>query len=467
MKDKIVKILKLSMLLVPFILGIAGFVTGNHFEFSNAIYSSLRLFVLECDTDSPNLILNIARFLAPIGSAVGISYLVTIFRHDFIMNLMAKKDDTYLVYGENILAKRVLGELGNHGIDLNNEQFIKGSNYILLSERDTDNLEYYERNAVEMNKAHIYMRLTDISRQNISDPHIITFSTDEYVARSFFERDDIFRMVKERRHLRLAFSGFGNLGMKMLDYALQMNLFFDDQQIEYHVFGEPAACRKYKALHTELDMIAPDSVLFHDQLDYENIGILRDMDCIILCGEEKQNMVILSDILTFFPDNGRKIFIRTTAKDNMGLIGSGTETFGADDEAETVLSIVTASADIDHDARQIHESYRKENPSSGIASWEELDSFRRSSNISQAEYNIVRRFIVKDDADAGTDIHSPEYIEKMAELEHLRWCRFHYMYNWRYGEKTDKGAHLHCCLVPYKELSEAEKIKDREVYEKL
>ena len=53
-------------------------------------------------------------------------------------------------------------------------------------------------------------------------------------------------------------------------------------------------------------------------------------------------------------------------------------------------------------------------------------------------------------------------MEILAELEHIRWCRYHYIHNWKYGPVTDSAKRVHNCLIPFSELSEEEKRKDVE-----
>lgn len=62
---------------------------------------------------------------------------------------------------------------------------------------------------------------------------------------------------------------------------------------------------------------------------------------------------------------------------------------------------------------------------------------------------------------------SAEDLELLAELEHIRWCRYHYLNNWRFGrpengKAKDPVRRLYAMLIPYDELSEGEKEKDRE-----
>lgn len=53
-------------------------------------------------------------------------------------------------------------------------------------------------------------------------------------------------------------------------------------------------------------------------------------------------------------------------------------------------------------------------------------------------------------------------LESLTELEHIRWCRFYYMYNWKYGAVKDWSCRTHPSLVPYSELSRNDKDKDKE-----
>jgi len=56
-----------------------------------------------------------------------------------------------------------------------------------------------------------------------------------------------------------------------------------------------------------------------------------------------------------------------------------------------------------------------------------------------------------------------EPLEILAEAEHERWMQSKLDNGWVYAHKTDKARKLHKCLVPWKELPEEEKIKDRDL----
>lgn len=54
-------------------------------------------------------------------------------------------------------------------------------------------------------------------------------------------------------------------------------------------------------------------------------------------------------------------------------------------------------------------------------------------------------------------------LEKLAEAAHLVWMEGKFRDGWRYGPVTDKNKKIHNCLVPYDQLSEADKESDRDM----
>ncbi|MGZ4865035.1 MAG: RyR domain-containing protein [Halobacteriota archaeon] len=56
-----------------------------------------------------------------------------------------------------------------------------------------------------------------------------------------------------------------------------------------------------------------------------------------------------------------------------------------------------------------------------------------------------------------------EILEKLAEAEHERWIQFMKHDGWSYGPETDRSKKKHNCLLPWDELPEDEKEKDRDL----
>jgi len=92
------------------------------------------------------------------------------------------------------------------------------------------------------------------------------------------------------------------------------------------------------------------------------------------------------------------------------------------------------------------------------AEWGELNGFLRNSNISAADYGeVIRDLLQKRISD-----------EELAELEHIRWCRFSFLNYWKYGvpengRNKDEDKKIHKCLVPFGELDAVEKQKDMDM----
>ena len=82
--------------------------------------------------------------------------------------------------------------------------------------------------------------------------------------------------------------------------------------------------------------------------------------------------------------------------------------------------------------------------------WEDLSDFLKGSNICAASFIKIHR----------RNFANEMELEKMAEVEHERWCRYHYLNGWKKGEKNpDKKTHT--CLVPFQELPDENKQNDR------
>jgi len=106
-----------------------------------------------------------------------------------------------------------------------------------------------------------------------------------------------------------------------------------------------------------------------------------------------------------------------------------------------------------------------ENPS--MVPWEELPEHLKDSNREIAA-NIRTKIdaigcdiIATSDWDVQPFKFSAEELELMATMEHKRWLEEKLREGWRYGPSRDDSTKIHPSLVPWSELSEAEKDKDR------
>lgn len=443
----ILDIFSLLYKILPFFIGLYCYYPffinqkDHPYPFLDAAYASLKLYS-GC-TESGIVIgelLQLARFLA---LAATFSILVNAFnKMNGIINwIKLFNHNSTVVYGESGYADYLYKQLDRRlRIRGEEDTFVNNaSRYMLMFSSDAKNLDFYNRNYEKLKDKNVYIMLDNISRQNIKNRLITVFSIAENCARQFWQNEPVEKSEK------IAIIGFGNIGKSILLYGLQVNLIDPGQHFEYHIYGDGTEFRRE---HTELDQMTPDDIIFHDDGAYEYAEIM-DFDRIIICGDMRDSgIVTASSLIAAAPVKGRIYLYAPNGDIVTNLFGSDRITcFGT---AEEIASIdIIFNEKLMEDARRQHEYYYKKY---GGTPWEKLDCFRRYSNVSSSDYmNMIKRLIER-----GVSA------DRLAELEHIRWCRYHYIHNWKYDAVTDNAARTHNCLIPFNELSEEEKAKDVE-----
>ena len=410
----------------------------------DAVYASIKLYSGTTEGGVPvGGFLQFARFLA---IAATLSIVVNLLDKvgDIINSLKLLGSDSTVVYGDSIHADIIFESLPSRQRIWGADKFIdRATRYVLMFSDDVKNLEFYNRNHEQLRDKNVYIMLEDIARQNIEDPRITVFSIMENCARQYWKDFPVDRNEK------IAIIGFDAMGKNLLLCGLQMNVIDPEQHFEYHIYGDGTEFRRE---HTELDKMAPDDVVFHDSGVYEFAEMLT-FDRIIICAsrDANHNITTASKLLAaapvvcpvyiYTPDGD--IVTSLFGKDRLICFGTAAEMASAD----TIFNERTMEA-----ARRQHEFYYRQY---GGTPWEKLDCFKRYSNVSSSDYMfMIERLFAQ-----GVPM------ETLAELEHIRWCRYHYLHNWKYGPETVSGSRIHDCLVPYSQLSEEEKAKDVEAIE--
>ena len=127
-------------------------------------------------------------------------------------------------------------------------------------------------------------------------------------------------------------------------------------------------------------------------------------------------------------------------------------------------------------ARAIHEDYLRTElakPSVALGDrpalvpWDELGDDYREANRHQAAHIAERleafgyHIVPLADPDAAAVAFTPDEVEAMARMEHDRWCAERRRAGWTHGTKRDNDRKLHPDLVPWDELDEEAREKDR------
>jgi PAS domain S-box-containing protein len=126
-------------------------------------------------------------------------------------------------------------------------------------------------------------------------------------------------------------------------------------------------------------------------------------------------------------------------------------------------------------ARAIHEEYIAQQQNAGMTAdlnlsmrpWNELSRHLQDANLKQADdiwkklQSIHCAIGISITPDEPLFEFTPDEIEALAPLEHDRWMNEKVSMGWHYGPDTDERKRIHHSIVPWKQLTEDEREKDR------
>ncbi len=459
------KFFKLLLYILPLLLGILGFHYLEREPFLDSVFNSILMYIL-CYTEHPaNIFIEVARWLAPAMTASWVLIIFHTLREQLMHFLMFCTGKSIAVYGPAEEKETLLQEIKNSGID-GKKHFVRANKYILLDD-ESKNFEFYNLNQKKMLDSSVFMRCESIPSEAINESNLHLFCSEETSARLFWKEHFLYPLSRQKNHqLEIVFLGFDKLGEELLLFGLQNNIFSPTQNISYHIFGDGT---RFQATHTELASIS-DPIYFYSEPWYLHLDLLEKAEMVIILTQEKQTELL------------RSLLFATTVKDfhvfaaNTSVIRLLAEyerlhVFDWKNESQKLEYILNDTL-FEH-AKQINLRYAHlykqvpENKVSMEKEWQILDTFTRYSNVSAADYQVVRQKMLAYDGQADSDILSPDILETHAELEHIRWCRYHYLNNWKYGipangKNKDQSLRIHKDLIPYCQLTDNEKEKDRE-----
>lgn len=433
--------LRLAFFLLPFVIGFIGFMTVQGESLLWAIYHSIRLYTLNTDINNLNALIEIARWLAPVAMCTTLIMLAKSLLLKLKNRFRSLNKYSVSVYGDNPDAKRLVCKLGKRGIlgDLDNP--LPSRYHILITHDDTISAKFYSKFAEELpENSRIYVCLDNISPMSIQQTRITAFSLEENSATDYWSR---FPAVPGEK---IALIGNGRMLDTMLCKGLLVNIFSQNQHIEYHFFNNDGVFLSNRYMAQTAAEFAGDRLIEHMNNIYKELDILNSMDRVILFMDEEQNLALASKIkeLCYKP----KIYIYNKNEAAISAFFENSVVCFGNDE------IVLSPDSIMHEkltecAKKINLHYCKKY---GGSTWEELSVFLRQSNISVAEFFPVLRKMY----DQGASL------DELTRLEHIRWCRFHFLNNWKYSSKRDNYLRLHPCLLPFEKLTKEEQQKDKE-----
>lgn len=311
------------------------------------------------------------------------------------------------------------------------------------------------------------------------------FNLQRMMARSLFARlpQELGPVLQDGsvRKLRVDLIGFSLPGQAILLQGLRVLHLGLEHGVEWHVWVDANACSAAReqlvASHPLADRVA--DIRFHgvdaqyrallDAQVGEGDGTL----CLVICAldEDDASMAAAAEILHATPTGNFPVFARCEDSSGLATLLSGSsqrlKLFGNVQELCTVEMICGELQD--RMAQAIHADYLQlVQETAGESSayktpWAALNEDARDANRAQADHLPYKRML------AGGDVsHIDEQgLEFLAMIEHQRWAAHRYLNGWRFGPERDDERRLHPSLLPWAELSDGEREKDRDAVRRL
>lgn len=503
-------ILKYILFALPCVFGITGYfiLDPNEFKFLDALYVSVQLYGFEFGFEDVNIFIELARWSALMVTAV---WILTAFDKvakslSIKFKLLTSKSEMIAIYGENFKTELLINDITDddflaHNDFISHNKFINTKKHIIMFDTPEENLKFFSNNINNLQGKEVHILLEDFSSNMLDQNNIdlYPFSFSEFTAQIFWMEQCEYlckKVYNDNEVVKIVLIGSGIFAEKLLDYAMLLNIFKHDQEIEYHIFGDFS---NYKNLHYKLKKVNEkehnvngtiykiyknDKFIFYNESWQQNIDFINKFQDVIICAEsdtlslniayELKTAVYIKNLHIRVQDDN--LFDKTTLSNNNVNI------FGTYSELCTTKMII--KGDIINAAKKQHEYYCNKYGDGGMPPWKELDNFTRDSNLSSSIFrNHYIKYICKylfTDHEKAKELKEDDWskpcdplikhlnqedLHLLGELEHIRWSRFHYLYNWVHGEpEGDKAKNaelrIHKSLVEYIVLKDKEKDKD-------
>jgi hypothetical protein len=319
---------------------------------------------------------------------------------------------------------------------------------------------------------------------------VITFNKQRLTARRLLLSQPLYQYADMRGQdrIRVAIFGFSHQAQQLLlqlasssyyrDFKVPEIIIIDSQaqqhgqQIINHYPGlQDTEICKLTTIDFDIHTQTPN-VEFLQTLDQGNSAYGQNLTAIFLCFEQDNKNITASLRLRIKTQQTRialaPIFISMTQDlDALSINTDQTPNFEQvlqhfGQQTCTWQEIVEGSSD--KLAKFIHKAYNARYGNG--TKWQDLTETYRDANRGAADHIAVKLasleyFIPQDPSNWSQQVDLTENLELLAKLEHNRWYAERRLNGWQYGPKRDDNRKIHPCLIPYEQLSEQEKQKDR------
>lgn len=462
---KLRKILGAFLVILPFILGTIGYCIEGE-VLLDALYASFVLYAVNPVLDANNWLIVVAKWFAPFVLASGLLMLLQGVWQRMKESWIELHKGATAIYCDNEYGKLLAGNL-KKGILVKEEEVRGVDKHILFFSDDIKNLNFYQQNEEFFRGKKVYVQLNEIDSFLLPQNTVQFFHIREIIARQYWREHHLLPYFNEKNGVvKIAIVGFGELGQKILNYGLLNNIYDLNQQIEYHIWGDSCL---YEHSMEEMNLMNGDRIVYHGENWREHIRQFTGMDRIIITDEPQMEQLqtflyICNNAEIHYYDPGSVLLENIYRKEHLVSFGRYTDIFTENN---------IESDELYRAAKELNYKYVCLNGSvSGEADkkeaemeeqWKLLDGFTKGSNIASADYHEIRRLLVAKAKKEGTELT----MEQLGRMEHIRWCRFHYLNHWSYGvpengKNKDAVRKIHVCLLPFEKLTKEDQKKDYE-----
>ncbi len=525
--------LRLIISLLPLAFALVGFLLYYNGDVPYALFSSLRVYVASFDASyagmqewaaaHPQGLAVLMRVCLELGRWLGIAVTATFvtnllkeaWRHE-TMRRNALRRDAVALHGSQRYKRLLAGSIHERTLTDDLPEIFDARRHVLAFDSDAELFQYLTAHFSQLlppalptaAPRSVYLCLTAPLQTHYDNRGFIINNMAEDCARVYWHR------LYVRRHSsapdqRVVLIGFGRYGQALLKQALLINLFVDQANMEYHIFGDSEA---YRRQHPGLKGFAAvnesqpgkDAIFFHAEPWQESLPLLLSADRILLADDAEENNLLA---LAHLRENNAAVHVHLRLSD-LRLVEAfwpGRRVAEYDYNADicvfgTDQSLYTRRIVMDEAlilaARCINAKYMRRAAKGRCASchypdtlaecaqhcdaldadWQSLSHFLQEANLLQADHIPVKlRQMLKQDCELSAQTladYALRYEQVQREggmkpffaLEHERWMRHHYYYNWSYAPDRDDAHLRHPLMVPYDDLPEIQKPKDADPY---
>ena len=456
-------------LLVPFAIGTVGYLQLGY-PWYKALYGSFCFYFVSVYSTESSVLLDIARWLAPFCLATGLLYSLSGMMGYLKKYGISLRKDATVIYCDDaelenakILRAAVPRSIVEEFSAKNDGKLYPDvPNQVLMLGDDMKNLEFaYQQQAMLRNK-NVFMKLQKVDSNLLDKSHIRYFNVYELIGSVFWKKYPLFRETGTNlEDVHVAIIGSTELAEKLLVGAILNNLFHTEQKITYHVFGDQKA---FACMYPHFKTMNKDEVVVHEESWMERFEMLKGMSRIILADED--NLRNLGLLLYMCPDVTLYVYSQEIVDLPKYYRSNRIVGFGRNENVYTKDNIMgdsryymgkelhfrTLMAGKPVDESMVNILKERE--------WRKIDGFMQSSYRAIADaYDLYTDYLEYNDIEEHK-------MSEMTQLEHIRWCRFYFLHHWKYGVPEngalrDEKKYIHRSLVPYEELPQEDRDRER------